>query len=1621
MMPPTGYRIDFTELIVNRLWQSSKEWLIPSEYVLIILMRHSRLILFSLAFILAIVTVGAFLAVTPPATRAAAGPSAPASLAATGTAADEIDLSWATSTDATAAIAGYDIYRNGTLVASATATSYVDLGLTALTSYTYTVSAFDAMGNSSPMSASASAATIAVGGTGASINESNITETLYVNAQYGNDNNAGTSAAPYATIGKALTIAAKNILGGTKIMVNPGIYRETLNLSAWSSQTNSAPLIIQAAVPGQAIISGSDVYAGWTSNGDGTYSHPWPNSWGYAALPNGWLGQQPIPAASTCPGSGAGCLALRAEMVYVNGLPLAQELSGPLTAPGTFFVTDGSSITIDPPAGTQMASAEIEVATRQSLVTADNVQNLVLRGLVFAHSASGIDGGGTVSVINGKNFLFDNDQFLWNTWEGLFMYNAADVTIQNSAANHNGDDGIVLDRVPNVFMQNDNTSFNNWRGYEAGFTGWAAAGMKTLYIHGATITSSTFSDNQTGGLWFDTDNQDILVSNTTFSENLANGADTEDNEGPLVFQNDFFCQNQSNGIDTPALEGAGGLYSRNTSYLTVESNTFDRNVIAGLLFGGSNTGRTATNYQTGVVYNLPVTSNVTMKNNLVVAVGTDADVDIPSPYNPIDPWRLSTSTLTSDDNTWYSAGNEPFIIPDGPVLNTAPTTITDTLPQWQSYTGQDTDSTSNQPSVNCSTALPPDDTTPPTTPIGLVTSTVTSSTVAFSWSPATDNVGVAGYDIYRNGTKIAITTATSYSDATVSLSASYTYTVAAYDPSGNISSQSIGLNVATPSNAPDVTPPSVPTGLAASNITTSTISLAWTQSTDPTVNGQTTSGLAGYRIYRGGVQVGTSTTNSFTNTGLTPSTTYSYTISAYDNAGNASAQSSGINATTGNPADTTPPTTSITSPLNNATVSSTITVSATASDNVGVVKVELYVDGTLTGTDTTSPYTFSLNTTSFANGSHVMFTKAYDAAGNTAVSGNITVTVNNVVLPSAPAITSSLSSSGTVGSAFSYQITGSNSPTSYNASSLPSGLSVNTSSGMISGTPTTAGTTSVTISATNAGGTGSSTLTLTVSNAPDVTPPVTSITSPLNNATVSGTSTITATASDNVGVVKVQFYMDGLLQGTDTVSPYTFSWNTNSVSNGTYTLTTKAYDAAGNVGTSGNVTVIVSNAPQTLTATLAASPVSGTAPVTTSLTASVAGTAQGTVNYIFYCNRSDTGTNITSPADLTVNAATATTYLASALCTYETQGTYAAKVIVERGSAPPAEAQEVITVSSSGTTPSSTPSSTFAITGATVSNVTDTGAELTITTNESSSIRVQYGSTTSYGNTTPASPELTTIYENLVSLTPNTVYNFLILATAEGSTSTVSSGNSMFTTAAPATAPTAPTSGGGGGGGYIPPVTSPITATSSSSSSSSIPIGGNSGSAPPPSIVYFPRPLTLGDTGADVNLLQRLLQTLGFFPTDIAPTSYFGAYTQHALLVFQNVHELAETGSLGPQSQALMNKVANAMAITTSSITRVATTTPAVSAPSSSSGLTFTRYLGPGSQGADVALLQELLIKDGDYPQAIITGYYGSLTERAVELFQAKNGIVNYGTPYFTGYGAVGPRTREALNDEEGE
>jgi hypothetical protein len=179
----------------------------------------------------------------------------------------------------------------------------------------------------------------------------------------------------------------------------------------------------------------------------------------------------------------------------------------------------------------------------------------------------------------------------------------------------------------------------------------------------------------------------------------------------------------------------------------------------------------------------------------------------------------------------------------------------------------------------------------------------------------------------------------------------------------------------------DTVPPTAPTGLTAQGAIGSA-SLTWGASTDDT-------GVALYNIHRSttsGFQpspanrVGQSTSTGYTNSGVAAGSYY-YVVTAQDIAGNVSGPSNEASVTVS--ADTTAPTVTITSPAEMATVSGTIPVSATASDDVGVAGVQFQLDGQALGSErTTAPYSVTWNTATTSNTSHVLTAVARDAAGN---------------------------------------------------------------------------------------------------------------------------------------------------------------------------------------------------------------------------------------------------------------------------------------------------------------------------------------------------------------------------------------------------------------------------------------------------------------------------------------------------------------------------------------------------------------------------------------------------------------------------------------------------------------
>lgn len=386
------------------------------------------------------------------------------------------------------------------------------------------------------------------------------------------------------------------------------------------------------------------------------------------------------------------------------------------------------------------------------------------------------------------------------------------------------------------------------------------------------------------------------------------------------------------------------------------------------------------------------------------------------------------------------------------------------------------------------------------------------------------------------------------------------------------------------------------------------------------------------------------------------------TVRALDAAGNVGTSTAVTVSVSGGIEDSTPPTVNLTFPGNGATVSGTLQLAATASDDSGVASVEFFVDGASLGVGNPSaqagPWTLDWNTTSASAGSHALSVVARDARGNQALDNDTTVTVSQNVA----AVDESFSNRNADGdhydqagwsgdfvadadnatagagpsqSAWGYASSGvscavgwktkylqrsvllGSAPRLSYARKLDLKAAINSSTGarfrvLVNGTLLHEKT------VTNAnyldsawqrfenldlGAYAGQTVTLrfeaaansnvcieafakarvddirvgNASEPADTTAPAVNLVAPANGATLAGSVDLTASASDAVAVTKVEFHANGSLLGVDLVAPYGLTWNTVDVANGSYALSVRAFDAAGNVGIDDDTVVTVAN------------------------------------------------------------------------------------------------------------------------------------------------------------------------------------------------------------------------------------------------------------------------------------------------------------------------------------------------------------------------------------------------------------------------------------------------------------
>jgi hypothetical protein len=526
------------------------------------------------------------------------------------------------------------------------------------------------------------------------------------------------------------------------------------------------------------------------------------------------------------------------------------------------------------------------------------------------------------------------------------------------------------------------------------------------------------------------------------------------------------------------------------------------------------------------------------------------------------------------------------------------------------------------------------DTIPPTVSLTAPSDgAVVTGSVSLS-ATASDNVGVSKVEFYVDNALYTTITASPYNVSwnTSSLTAGTVHTIQAkaYDAAGNTTLSTIAhVTIA------DITPPtvSITTPTAGSNVTgTTTISATASDNV----------AVSKVEFYVDSVLKGTSTASPYSyawsTTGLIVNSSHSLVVKAYDTSNN-TASSSAVSVTI---ADVIPPTVSLTAPTDGSSVTGTVPLSATASDNVGVSKVEFYVDGSLLSTASSSPYGASWNTSSLTAGtSHTVQAKAYDAAGNATLSNTAHITISDVTPPtvsiSAPANGSQVTGTTTISATASDNVAvahvdfyvdsilkGTSTASPYTYAWNTSGLTVNSSHSLVAKAYDTSNNTA-----------SSTAVSVTIA---DVTPPTVSITAPTNGAQVTGTTTISATASDNVAIGHVDFYVDGILKGTSTVSPYNYAWNTSALTAGSaHVLTAQAYDTSNNTASSSAISVTIADTiPPTVSIT---SPASGTKVTATTTISATASDNIAVSKVQFYVDGILKGTSTASPYSYAWNTA----------------------------------------------------------------------------------------------------------------------------------------------------------------------------------------------------------------------------------------------------------------------------------------------------------------------------------------------------------------------------------------------
>lgn len=387
-----------------------------------------------------------------------------------------------------------------------------------------------------------------------------------IEAPAASDRNPGTADAPLATLNEALerAVSLRREGSATRILVHPGTYRESL--VGTYSDVPGPVITFEATEPGSAVVTGAERFDAWTCEA-AVCTHEWPNDW--SAERNPWPNDVQI-----------GELALRRELVFVDGVNLEQVLQREALAPGAFFVDDrGGRLVLMPPVDVDMRTATVEVGIRPTLMRLQGLGNLVVRGLVFTAAASPFRQA-AVDVVDQSNVTLEDVRVIWNGQVGLSL-KGRDLTVRDALLDHNGSSGIAAYQVADVLISDTEASFNNWRGVRGDYDSWDV-GHKFSSAHRVRLEDFRAFANDARGLWLDADIEDFVIERAYLCDNRRDGLFLEAIQGPVVVADSLICGNRAAGILTSAshdVELVGNVLRNNHAGQLVVSGQLERRIL----------------------------------------------------------------------------------------------------------------------------------------------------------------------------------------------------------------------------------------------------------------------------------------------------------------------------------------------------------------------------------------------------------------------------------------------------------------------------------------------------------------------------------------------------------------------------------------------------------------------------------------------------------------------------------------------------------------------------------------------------------------------------------------------------------------------------------------------------------------------------------------------------------------------------------------------------------------------------------------------------------------------------------------------------------------------------------